>query len=105
MSVMSAHMDMEYENFDLALFARKESNLLKAKHIYSNAKTDSLELAIYNEKVDQIDTMIRKCEYKISGENSKSVEELMKEVIEETKLDERVKTDMNKQTKAASENI
>ncbi len=102
--LMSATLDIEYERFEQAL-----QSLMKARIIYKNlvASKDSLEAAIYNEKIEEIDAnldpLLRLCSSKSNtGSGQKTRDQMESEISESTGLDTRIKESI---TSAKRENL
>lgn len=79
---------MENKDYQTAL-----DNLLKAKIIYEKISQykDTLEAVIYNEKVTQIDTLIRLCAFNLKkGDDEKAIEKMMQNYPEKTKIEDTI---------------
>lgn len=91
---ISAQLDIEYLRYDNAL-----NDLIAAKIIYKSIgeSKDSLEAAIYNEKVDQIDDLLRLCSYNIQkhSETQKTLDDVEYEATSSTDIKERIQNSIN----------
>jgi len=102
---MKAHLDLEYNRFEEAF-----DSLLKVKIIYKNlAKSkDSLEAAIYEEKIAQVEPLLRLCSYNIqnrTGQDMSSLDVLENEYNKRESLDEKVANSIVGTRKVNLENI
>jgi hypothetical protein len=105
LSSIKASLDIEYARYEDALDA-----LLRTRIIYKNlAKSkDSLEAAIYNEKQDQIEPLIRLCTYNLqsqTGENMSNLEELEQKYNQREHVDTKVSNSITGTRRESIENI
>lgn len=87
---IQATLDIECSNYQSAL-----DNFLKTSVVYKNlAKSkDALKAAIYNEKIEQIEPLIRLCTYNLSNETDEdlsNLEELERKIDEKQNLAQKV---------------
>lgn len=105
LSTIKAHMDIEYGRFTEAL-----DELIKVRIIYKNLAStkDSLEAAIYDEKIQQIEPLIRLCTYNIqnkTGQTFSSIDVLETEYNEKEHLDDKVAQSIVGTKRVSLENI
>ncbi|CAI2361175.1 unnamed protein product [Moneuplotes crassus] len=92
---IKASLDVECSNYKEALDAFLRTNVIY-KHI-SRSK-DALKAAIYSEKLEQIEPLIRLCTYNISKETDEdlsNLEELEKKLDAEEKLSQKVEESLS----------
>lgn len=89
---IKANLDIEYSKYEDAL-----DSLLRARIIYKSLikSKDSLEAAIYNEKIEQIEPLIRLCTYNLqnkTGQEMSSLEELEAKFTGRKEIEETVES-------------
>ena len=105
LSTIKAHLDIEYGRFEEAL-----DELLKVRIIYKNlaATKDSLEAAIYGEKIQQIEPLVRLCTYNLqnkTGQTFSSIDALELEYNKKEHLDDKVSNSIVGTKRVSLENI
>lgn len=102
---IKATLDIEYSRYSDAL-----DNLIKARVIYKNLikSKDSLEAAIYNEKVEQIEPLMRLCTYNLQNETDEdmsNLEKLEQQLNEKENISSRVSESLTGGKRESTEDI
>lgn len=94
-------------NIEYLQYAEAMNHLIKSKVIYQSilANKDSLEAAIYGDKVTQIVDLMKICSYNLQkfSEVQKTLEQFEAEFVKESKIKETIENSLSKQTKDTDE--